>query len=160
MNYCYIIISTKIYHYHVFIYEVVKANGSVSSIKVATKRGPVEIFASCFIDATGDANLSAFAELEYPERHKAVIFEQLEHQKETPRHPANYMAEREVSNIWNSVVVDGENLQETIDKSEIVIDREITRKMQEFGFVDSNGNSIKQYSTILDITKGEGNDKK
>ena len=48
--------------YHVFIYEVVKANGSVSSIKVATKRGPVEIFASCFIDATGDATLSYLAD--------------------------------------------------------------------------------------------------
>lgn len=104
------------------------------------------------------ANLSAFAELEYPEKHKAIIFEQLEHQKETVRHPANYMAEREVSNIWNSVVVDGENLQETIDKAEIVVNREIIRKMQEFGFVDSDGKSINNYSTVLDITKGEEND--
>ena len=47
--------------YHVFIYEAVKTGDTVSSIKVATKRGPAEIFADYFIDATGDATLAYIA---------------------------------------------------------------------------------------------------
>lgn len=102
------------------------------------------------------ANLKALASLEYPEKHKAVISEQLEHQKEVPRHPANYMVEREISNIWNTVVVDGGNLQETIDKAEINANREINRKMQEFGFIDSDGKVLKEYNTDLKIIGKRG----
>lgn len=104
------------------------------------------------------ANLAAFAELEYPEKVKAIIFEQLEHQKEASRHPANYMVEREVSNIWNSVVVDGENLQETIDRAIITADREIDRKMHEYGYIDTEGNPIKKYSNRLNLLNNEEND--
>lgn len=104
------------------------------------------------------ANLAAFAELEYPEKVKSVIFEQLEHQKETTRHPANYMVEREISNIWTSVVVDGENLQETVDRAIITVNREIDRKMQEYGYIDSEGNSVKTYSNSLEFLNGEEND--
>lgn len=104
------------------------------------------------------ANLAAFAELEYSEKVKSVIFEQLEHQKEISRHPANYMVEREISNIWNSVVVDGENLQETIDRAIITANREIDRKMQEYGYIDSEGDPIKTYSNSLEFLNGEEND--
>lgn len=51
------------------------------------------------------ANLAAFGSLPYPEEHKAIILEELSYQTETARHPAGYMVEREVSNIWNDVVV-------------------------------------------------------
>lgn len=93
------------------------------------------------------ANLEAFAGLPYPEEHKAVILEQISYQKETARHPAGYMVEREVSNIWNEVVVNGKGLTESIDRAVIASDREILRKLEEFGFIDEDGNIIKPYTT-------------
>lgn len=93
------------------------------------------------------ANLKAFAQLPYPEEDKQIILEQISYQKETGRHPAGYMVEREVSNIWNQVVVNGEGLTESIDRAVIASNREIIRKLQEFGFMDENGNLIKPYTT-------------
>ena len=93
------------------------------------------------------ANLEAFAQLDYPEEHKQVILEQWEHQKENLRHPANYMVEREVGNVWNSVVVNGTPLMEALNKAAMTSNREIARKMQEFGFLDENGNVIETYHT-------------
>lgn len=109
------------------------------------------------------ANLQAFRELPYPEEHKKVILKQLESQKENLRHPANYMVEREVSNVWNEVVVNGTPLMEALDKAVMISDREILRKMQEFGFCDENGNILKDYPTdayyqllkMLEEKKGE-----
>lgn len=99
--------------------------------------------------AWNTANLSAFSQMDYPEEHKAVILEQWREQKENPRHPANYMVEREVSNIWNNVVVGNKALVEAVDKAVIRSDREIIRKLQEFGFVDENGEIIKEYTTAV-----------
>ncbi len=93
------------------------------------------------------ANLKAFEQLPYPEEDKLIILEQISYQKETGRHPAGYMVEREVSNIWNQVVVNGEGLTESIDRAVIASNREIIRKLQEFGFMDENGNLIKPYTT-------------
>lgn len=93
------------------------------------------------------ANLKAFDSLPYDPADKAVILEQLSYQKETVRHPAGYMVERETSNIWNQVVVNGKGLTESIDRAAIASDREIIRKLQEFGFMDENGNMVKPYTT-------------
>ncbi len=98
------------------------------------------------------ANLKAFASLPYPQEDKEVILEQLSWQKETARHPAGYMVEREVSNIWIEVVVNGKGLTESIDRAVIASDREILRKLQEFGFLDENGEVIKPYTTE-DVTR-------
>lgn len=95
------------------------------------------------------ANLNAFKQMDYPEDHKAVILQQWREQKENPRHPANYMVEREVSNIWNNVVVGNKTLVESVDKAVIRSNREIIRKLQEFGFVDENGKIIKEYTTAV-----------
>jgi ABC-type glycerol-3-phosphate transport system substrate-binding protein len=93
------------------------------------------------------ANLAAFSQLPYPEKQKEVILQQLSYQKENLRHPAGYMVERESSNIWNNVVANGNDLIESIDRSTIAADREIIRKLQEFGYLDKKGNVIKEYNT-------------
>lgn len=93
------------------------------------------------------ANLEAFQELPYPEEHRKIIMAQWEEQKENVRHPANYMLEREVSNVWNNVVAEGKNLIESIDKATLNSDREIQRKLEEFGFVDKDGNITMEYRT-------------
>ncbi|TDL33123.1 extracellular solute-binding protein [Jeotgalibacillus sp. S-D1] len=90
------------------------------------------------------ANLDAFIALPWPEEHKDVILEQWKYLKEVPKIPGAYLVERELSNIWNRIVFDGENPRSAIDDSIIAIDREITRKMEEFGYVE-NGKTVKPY---------------
>lgn len=99
------------------------------------------------------ANLKAFEQLPYPEEHKTVIMKQWESQKEITSHAAAYMIQRETSNVWNNVVVNGKGLVESIDSSAILSNREIKRKMQEFGFCDENGKPTGNYKamTYLDL---------
>jgi len=90
------------------------------------------------------ANLEAFANLPIPQEHKDVILMQWEWLKEVPRIPGSYIVEREVSNIWNRVVFSGENLRSSIDSSVIRINREIRRRMEEFGYIE-NGVVVRPY---------------
>lgn len=103
------------------------------------------------------ANISAFKELDYfPENHKKVILEQWRWIKEVQRHPGGYMTEREVSNIWNAVVIEGKSLRPTIDRAEILINRELERKLAEFGYI-KNGKIIKKfpiYDSIYELLRG------
>jgi ABC-type glycerol-3-phosphate transport system substrate-binding protein len=81
------------------------------------------------------ANLEAFNNLDIPAEHKAVIREQWQWVQEPVRLPGSYMQERELSNIWNRIVFDGVNPRVAIDRSVIIINREIARKMEEFGYL-------------------------
>lgn len=101
------------------------------------------------------ANLEAFAQLPYTEENKQVILDQWKCQKELVPHPAAYMVQRETSNVWNNVVVNGKGLIESIDSAAILSNREIKRKMAEFGFCDSEGNITGEYKavTYLDLVK-------
>ncbi len=91
------------------------------------------------------ANLAAFAESSYPEDHKEVILSMWEGQRETLQHPASYIVERELSNAYTNVVVNGDSVVEALWKSSLVSDREIMRKLKEFGFCDEDGNLIRDY---------------
>lgn len=91
------------------------------------------------------ANTKAFAQLPYPESHKQIVLEQWENQKENLRHPAMYMVERELSNIWLNVVINSDTLVTEIDRATIEANREILRKLQEFGYYDDEKNVIKNY---------------
>jgi len=90
------------------------------------------------------ANMSAFEELPFPDNHKKVILEQWKWIKEVPKHPAEYMVEREISNAWTSVVMDGESTRIALDKAAVTSNREIMRKLDEFGYT-KNGKVIKPY---------------
>ena len=91
-------------------------------------------------------NLTAFAQMSYSEEDKQTILKQWEQQKEITYHPANYMIERQTSDVWNGVVVDQESLVEEIDRATLVTNRELIRKLEEFGFCDKDGKMIKNYS--------------
>jgi len=91
------------------------------------------------------ANLEAFAQLPIPLEHREVILAQWEHLREVPLTPASYIIEREISNAWNARVFDGANLRSTIDAAVIRINREIRRRMEEFGYIDSQGNALRPY---------------
>ncbi len=90
------------------------------------------------------ANLEAFKELPWPEKHKEVILEQWKYLKEVPKTPGSYMLEREISNVWTDTVFYGANIRAAVDSSSIIVDREIRRKMEEFGYM-KDGKVVKPY---------------
>jgi len=91
------------------------------------------------------ANLDAFAMLPYPTKDKDIIMEQAQYILEAPRLPGSYMMERELSNAYNDVVVNGETVRSRIDEAAKSVSRETDRKLEEFGYLDSEGNTIKEY---------------
>ena len=71
--------------------------------------------------------------------------EQASYILEPPRLLGSYMLERELSNAFNNVVVDGDNLRSRIDDVVKTVNRETNRKLEEFGYIDSEGNILKEY---------------
>lgn len=92
------------------------------------------------------ANVEAFARLPLENEDKEVILQFAANVVDVARVPGTYMLEREMSNAFNSIVVDGESARSRIDEAVKVIDREITRKLEEFGYIDSRGNVIEYYN--------------
>ncbi len=92
------------------------------------------------------ANIKAFEQLSWDKDHKKVILEQWNHLKEVSRIPGYYIVEREISNTWNSVVYNDANLRSTLSDAMIKINKEITRKMKEFGYVNDAGKVIAEYN--------------
>lgn len=90
------------------------------------------------------ANVEAFAYSPIAQEHKEVILAQWEWLQEPVKLPGSYMQERELSNAWNRIVFDGVNPRVAIDNSIIIINREITRKMEEFGYLQ-NGVRVKEF---------------
>ncbi|MCA1954646.1 MAG: extracellular solute-binding protein [Anaerolinea sp.] len=100
------------------------------------------------------ANLQAFARLDIPEEHKQVILEQWQWLQEPVRLPGSYMQERELSNVWNRIVFDGANPRVALDRAVIVINREIRRKMEEFGYL-KDGKPVREFKVpTLETVKG------
>lgn len=90
------------------------------------------------------ANTEAFTSLAIRSEDKKVIIEQDEWILEAPRILGTYMLERELSNAYNAIVVDGKNLRITLDNAVKRIDRETERKLEEFGYM-KDGKVIKNY---------------
>lgn len=92
------------------------------------------------------ANMEAFAQLPWDSTAREVILETAENVVDIARVPGTYLLEREMSNAFNDIVVNGDNEQTRIDKAVKSINREFARKLEEFGYNDSEGNVIKEYS--------------
>jgi ABC-type glycerol-3-phosphate transport system substrate-binding protein len=105
------------------------------------------------------ANLAAFDQLTIPSAHKAVIREQWNAMAEYPRVPGWYMLERELSNCWNNIVLNGYNARSAIDDAVDKINKEIKRKMIQFGYLKADGSAQKTYhfSTIDEIKEWQAN---
>ena len=91
------------------------------------------------------ANTEAFMRQPWRTRDKLVIAEQMTHVVDIARVPGTYMLEREISNAFNDIVVNGATAQARIDRANKTINREIMRKLEEFGFIDNNGNTLHEY---------------
>ncbi|MBO7536281.1 MAG: extracellular solute-binding protein, partial [Bacilli bacterium] len=101
------------------------------------------------------ANLNAFKTLAIPEEDKEIILKQWEYIHQVPQTPATYMVERGISNAWNSCVFNQVSVRAAVTDYSLEINREIKRKMQEFGYLDKNGEVVKPYyiPTVDDIKK-------
>lgn len=101
------------------------------------------------------ANLDAFDKLPWPEVDREVIKQTASNVIDIARVPGTYILEREMSNAFNDVTVNGQTAQTRLDKAVKAINREIRRKLEEFGYIDSEGNVLKEYRipTIETVTK-------
>ncbi|MGI6360325.1 MAG: extracellular solute-binding protein [Acholeplasmatales bacterium] len=89
------------------------------------------------------SNIEAFKEMDWDEEDKEVFLEQWKWINDTEKTPAAYMIERELSNAWNRIVFNGINVRTAIEDATVIINKEITRKMKEFGYIDQKGNTLK-----------------
>ena len=98
------------------------------------------------------ANLEAFMSLPISTDHKEVILNQLEYAIEVSRIPAAYVIEQTISDAFSQVVFNGENVRIALDNAVIISNREIARKMEEFGYM-KDGEKVKDYlvPTIYNI---------
>lgn len=91
------------------------------------------------------ANMDAFMQLPWDTQDKLIIREQMAEVVDVARVPGTYLLEREISNAFNDIVVNEQTAQMRIDEAVKTIDREIDRKLEEFEFIDSEGNTIEEY---------------
>ncbi len=106
------------------------------------------------------ANTKAFAQLPIQSSHKKVITEQSKWMTEAPWVLGTYMLERELSNAYITVVVDGTEPRRAMDTAVKRINRETYRKLEEFGYY-KDGVMLKDFKTpnvqvILDILAAAG----
>ena len=92
------------------------------------------------------ANKEAFAGLPLASSHKRVIIEQMTWMTEAPWVLGTYMLERELSNAYVSVVVDGTEARRALDTAVKRINRETYRKLEEFGYY-AEGQTIREMYT-------------
>lgn len=91
------------------------------------------------------ANKDAFQQLSFPMTHKGVILEQWEQSANYRIMPATYMLERELSNAWYAVVNDNESARTALNEAVFTINQETKIRMKQFGYLDGNGDVIKDY---------------
>lgn len=96
------------------------------------------------------SNVEALADAPIDQADKQVILEQVTWLRDVPRTPGQYLVERSISDIWNTMVLDGTSAQVAVDEKTIAINREIKKKMTELGFYDENGTLLKPF-VIRDI---------
>ncbi len=100
------------------------------------------------------ANSNAFSSLPIKSAHKQVIMEQMKWMTEAPWVLGTYMLERELSNAFISVAVDGMDARRALDTAVKRINRETHRKLEEFGYY-RNGEMLKPFLTpTVDVVKG------
>ncbi|WP_349408500.1 extracellular solute-binding protein [Pseudalkalibacillus sp. SCS-8] len=89
------------------------------------------------------SNVEALSQLPWPQEDLEVIKEQWKWLRDIPHIPGDYMLEREISNAWNEVVFEGENERKAIEDAVITTNREMRKKLEEFGFI-KNGEVVKE----------------
>lgn len=105
------------------------------------------------------SNIEAFVKLPWKNDDVKAILEQWRWFREIPNSPGSYYMDREILNAWNRTVVDGMNYRTSLEMAITEIDREMKRKMQEFHYIDSNGNVVRSLNLPAITKPWEGVDK-
>ena len=92
------------------------------------------------------ANREAFATLPLRAAHKQVIIEQMQWMTEAPWVLGTYMLERELSNAFIEVTVNGVEARRAMDTAVKRINRETYRKLEEFGYY-ADGEMLEDFIT-------------
>ena len=100
-------------------------------------------FGSAFV--WNSANYNAFAELAIPASDREVILAQWQNSQNVRHTPATYMLERSLSNAWYDVVQEGVPVRRALNSVAADTQQEMTIKLQEFGYMDSKGNLLKEF---------------
>jgi ABC-type glycerol-3-phosphate transport system substrate-binding protein len=90
------------------------------------------------------ANIEAFRTSAWPSDSKYQVLEQWEWIRTVGKVPGDYLVERELSNAWNKVVNDGINARVAIDDAVLIVNRELRRKLEEFGYYE-DGELVKPF---------------
>jgi ABC-type glycerol-3-phosphate transport system substrate-binding protein len=96
------------------------------------------------------ANMDALEASVWEEEIKQPMLAQAIHARTPAVTPGSYIVERELSNIWNKVVIDLMNPSVAINESIPRITRELNRKFEEFGYKSSTNPNGKDYIVPLD----------
>lgn len=96
------------------------------------------------------SNLDAMEDAPIDQEDKKVILDMVPWTRDVIRTPGQYLVERSISDIWNTMVFDGTSAQVAADEKVIDINREIRKKMTELGYYDEDGNLLKKY-VVRDI---------
>lgn len=91
------------------------------------------------------ANRNAFSQMSFPKVHAQIIQQQWESSANYRIMPATYMLERELSNAWYRVVNENQSQRAALNEAVFTINQEMTIRMQQFGYLDQEGNSIRSY---------------
>lgn len=92
------------------------------------------------------ANREAFSTLPLRAAHKQVIIDQMQWMTEAPWVLGTYMLERELSNAFISVTVNGIEARRAMDTAVKRINRETYRKLEEFGYY-ADGEMLEDFIT-------------
>ncbi len=82
------------------------------------------------------ANVEGFQTSAWPSDSKDQVLEQWEWVRTIGKVPGDYLVERELSNAWNTVVNDGTLPRTAIDNAVATVNRELRRKLTEFGYYE------------------------
>lgn len=80
------------------------------------------------------ANTNAFNNLPWDREHIKVIQYQLKQAKEQPVVLGGYFTTRHIDNAWNRVVLNGENVRDSLEKAVKDINKELRSKQEEYGY--------------------------
>jgi ABC-type glycerol-3-phosphate transport system substrate-binding protein len=90
------------------------------------------------------ANIEALQMLPWPKDDIKAVFEQWKWFQETPVVLGGYFTGRHITNAWNRVVLQGMNPREALEMAVKDINKELTRKQEEFGVKPESAKPVQQ----------------
>ncbi len=79
------------------------------------------------------ANVEAFDSLAWKREDLEVIKTMMKADREVPNVVGGYYTNRHMTNLWNKVVVNGENLRDSLEEAILEINKELRMKQEEYG---------------------------